>query len=117
MESGAVAHMTFAKTSVGRTITRTGVFLRKQIWIWPILAVVLLSIVGLGVRHAIVNTMENGLRSELQTLLDVETAMLETWFHVAAIERRVARQRSRPAAIWCINCSTIRVQQPHAREG
>jgi Tfp pilus assembly protein PilV len=45
------------------------------------MAVVLLSIIGLGVRHAIVNTMENGLRSELQTLLDVETAMLETWFH------------------------------------
>jgi hypothetical protein len=77
----AGAHMTFARTSAGRTITRTGVFLRKQIWIWPILAVVLLSVIGLGVRHAIVNTMENGLRSELQTLLDVETAMLETWFH------------------------------------
>jgi len=75
------AHMTFAKTSVGRTITRTGVFLKKQIWVWPILAVVLLSVIGLGVRHSIVNTMENGLRSELQTLLDVETAMLETWFH------------------------------------
>lgn len=66
---------------MGRTVSRTGVFLRKQIWIWPILAVVLLTALGLGVRHAIVNTMENGLRSELQTLLDVETAMLETWFH------------------------------------
>ena len=75
------AHMTWATSSVGRSISRTGVFLKKQIWIWPIMAVVLLSIIGLGVRHAIVNTMENGLRSELQTLLDVETAMLETWFH------------------------------------
>ncbi len=76
------AHITFAKTSVGRTITRTGMLLRKQIWIWPIIAVVLLSAIGLGVRHAIVTTMEDGLRSELQTLLDIETAMLETWFHV-----------------------------------
>jgi hypothetical protein len=74
--------MTFAKTSVGRTITRTGVFLRKQIWIWPIIAVVLLTVVGLGVRHAIVTTMKDGLRSELQTRLDIETAMLETWFHI-----------------------------------
>jgi hypothetical protein len=73
--------MTWAKSSVGRTVSRTGLFLRKQIWIWPIVAVVLLTALGLGVRHAIVNTMENGLRSELQTLLDVETAMLETWFH------------------------------------
>jgi hypothetical protein len=74
--------MTFAKTSVGRTITRTGVFLKKQIWIWPIIAVVLLTVVGLGVRHAIVTTMKDGLRSELQTRLDIETAMLETWFHI-----------------------------------
>jgi eukaryotic-like serine/threonine-protein kinase len=73
--------MTWAHTSVGRTITRTGVFLKKQIWIWPILAVVLLTIIGLGVRHSIVTTMEEGLRSELQTLLDIETSMLETWFH------------------------------------
>ena len=76
------AHMTFAKTSVWRTITRTGVFLRKQIWIWPIIAVVLLTVVGLGVRHAIVTTMKDGLQSELQTRLDIETAMLETWFHI-----------------------------------
>jgi eukaryotic-like serine/threonine-protein kinase len=74
-------HMTWAHTSVGRAISRTGILLKKQIWIWPILAVVLLTIIGLGVRHAIVTTMEESLRSELQTLLDIETAMLETWFH------------------------------------
>src|SRR4051794_32129940 len=75
------AHMTFAKNSVGRSITRTGVFLRKQLWIWPVIAVVLLTVVGLAVRHQIEATMAQGLQSQLQTLLDVETAMLETWFH------------------------------------
>src|SRR5690349_3540301 len=75
------AHMTFAKTSVGRSITRTGVFLRKQLWIWPIIAVVLLTIIGLAVRHEIESTMAQGLQSQLQTLLDVETSMLETWLH------------------------------------
>ena len=94
----AAAHMTWAHTSVGRSISRTGVFLKKQIWIWPILAVVLLTILGLGVRHAIETTMENGLRSELQTLLDIETAMLETWFHAQRVECRVARQRRRASA-------------------
>ncbi len=74
--------MTWAKTSVGRSISRTGLFLRKQIWIWPIIAVVLLSAIALGVRHEIESTMQDGLRSELQTLLDIETAMLETWFRV-----------------------------------
>ena len=45
--------MTWAKSSVGRSISRTGVFLKKQIWIWPIIAVVLLSTIGLFVRRAI----------------------------------------------------------------
>jgi eukaryotic-like serine/threonine-protein kinase len=75
-------HMTFAATSVGRTISRAGLLLKTQIWIWPIIAVVLLSAIGWGVRREIESTMKDGLRSELQTLLDVETAMLETWFRV-----------------------------------
>ncbi|MEX2170139.1 MAG: serine/threonine protein kinase [Pirellulales bacterium] len=75
-------HMTWATSSVGRSITRTGVFLRKQIWIWPILAVLLLSVIGFVVRRAIETTIKDGLRSEVQTLLSVEAAMLETWFTV-----------------------------------
>src|SRR5215207_4760184 len=76
------AHMTFATTSVGRTISQTGLFLRKQVWIWPIIAVVLLSMLGLVVRRAIETTMRDGLESQLQTLLDLETAMLNTWYKV-----------------------------------
>lgn len=75
-------HMTWASTSVGRSISRTGMFLKKQIWIWPILAVLLLSIIGFVVRRSIETTMKDGLRSELQTLLNVEAAMLKTWFTV-----------------------------------
>ncbi len=73
-------HMTFGQTSVGRTISRTGVFLKKQIWIWPIISVVLLSIIGLVVRRAMESTMKESLRSQVASMLDVETAMLETWF-------------------------------------
>jgi hypothetical protein len=68
----AGAHMTWAKTSVGRTISRTGLFLKRQIWIWPIVAVVLLSLIGLFVRRAIETTMREGLQSELQTVVDLE---------------------------------------------
>jgi eukaryotic-like serine/threonine-protein kinase len=78
----AGAHMTWAHTSVGRSITRTGVFLKKQIWIWPILAVVLLSVIGFFVRRAIETTMRDNLQSQLQSLVDLEAAMLETWSHV-----------------------------------
>lgn len=78
------AHMTFAESRVGRTITRTGVFLKRRIWIFPIIAVGMLSIIGWGMRRAIETTMKENLSSQLQTLLNVETAMLETWLRIQA---------------------------------
>jgi eukaryotic-like serine/threonine-protein kinase len=78
------AHMTFGQTSVGRTITRTGLLLKKQLWIWPIIAVVLLAAIGLAIRIAIERTMKASLSSQLQTLLAVEKSMVETWLKVQA---------------------------------
>ncbi len=77
-----VAHMTWAHTSVGRTISRTGVFLKRQLWIWPILAVLLLSLIGFFVRGAIETTMRENLRSQVDSLVNLEAAMLENWSHV-----------------------------------
>ena len=76
------AHLTFGATSVGRTISRTGLLLKKQLWIWPIIAVVLLAAIGYGIRVAIERTMRENLQSQLETLLDVERSMLETWLKV-----------------------------------
>lgn len=75
-------HMTFGTSTVGRTISRAGLFLRRQIWIWPIIAVVLLSIIGLVVRGAIESTMRANLESQLSTVLGLQSAMLKTWFKV-----------------------------------
>jgi eukaryotic-like serine/threonine-protein kinase len=72
-------HITWQTSSMGRSISRAGLFMKKQLWVWPILAVVLLSIIGLFVRESIETTMREGLESELNTLVNVETAMLETW--------------------------------------
>jgi len=76
------AHMTFGNTSVARTVRRTGLFLKKQLWVWPIFAVILLSIAGYAVSTSINSTIKNSLQSELSTLLNVERAMLEKWFKV-----------------------------------
>jgi hypothetical protein len=75
-------HMTWATSSVGRSITRTGVFLKKQLWIWPIIAVVILSTLGLFVRWKIESVMRASLESELQTTRNLEAEMLKTWFGV-----------------------------------
>lgn len=80
--AAAQAHITFGATSAGRTISRTGLLLRRQLWIWPIIAVVLLAAVGYGIRTAIERTMKENLRSQLDTLLNVERSMLETWLKV-----------------------------------
>ncbi len=80
--SRQAAHMTWAKSTVGRSVSRTSLFLKRQLWIWPILAVVLLSAIGFFVRRAIETTMRDGLRSQLQTVVDLEASMLEAWYNV-----------------------------------
>jgi serine/threonine protein kinase len=76
------AHITFGGTSVGRSISRTGLLLKKQLWVWPIIAIVLLAVVGVGIHTGIARTMKASLRSQLQTLLGVERSMVETWLKV-----------------------------------
>ena len=74
--------MTWGGTRTGRSITRTAVLLRRQIWVFPLLAIVLLASMGYFVRSAIERTMKDNLKSQLETLLGVETSMLQTWFRV-----------------------------------
>ncbi|PAY15309.1 serine/threonine protein kinase [Rhodopirellula sp. SM50] len=76
------AHMTWASQNVSKTITRTGLFLKKQLWVWPIVAVVILAILGFFVRHAIESTIKGNVASGLTTLVELERAMLEKWFGV-----------------------------------
>ncbi|MCC7423882.1 MAG: serine/threonine protein kinase [Planctomycetaceae bacterium] len=78
--AGPAPHLTFAHSSIGRTISRTGLFLKRQLWIWPILAIVVLVGGGYWVRRAVESTMKGTLGSGLETLLTVQTAMLENWF-------------------------------------
>ena len=77
-------HLTNMSRSAARSITRTGMFLKRRMWSFPILAVVVLSLIGWGMRHAIETTMKENLKSGLQTLLEVETAMVDTWLKIQA---------------------------------
>lgn len=62
------------------SLIHTRLFLRRQLWVWPVLALVVLSTIGLFVRHAVESTMRANLQSELQTLLCVQVGMLENWY-------------------------------------
>ena len=76
------AHLTFGQTSIGRTVSRTGLVLKKQLWIWPIIAFLVLATVGYFIKTSIQRTMEDNLANQLTTIRDIERAMLEKWFHV-----------------------------------
>jgi eukaryotic-like serine/threonine-protein kinase len=75
-------HLSFARSGVGRTISRTGVLLRKQTWVFPIIAIAVLLVGGFFLRRSIERAAKENLSSGLQTLLNVESAMIETWLRV-----------------------------------
>ncbi|WP_047816072.1 serine/threonine protein kinase [Rhodopirellula islandica] len=76
------AHMTWASRSISTTVTRTGLYLQKQLWIWPIVAVVVLSTIGYFMGGAIETTIKGNVSSGMQTLVDLEAEMLTKWFSV-----------------------------------
>ncbi|MBU6238360.1 MAG: serine/threonine protein kinase [Planctomycetes bacterium] len=73
------AHMTFGKTSLGHRLKQTGLAFRKQLWVWTTLAVLLLAGIGFWIMHSIQITMENNLRSELETVLNLQRVLVEKW--------------------------------------
>ncbi|MCP4888092.1 MAG: serine/threonine protein kinase [Planctomycetaceae bacterium] len=75
-------HMTWASHTLSKSITRAGVFLRKQIWLWPIAAVVILSVLGFFVRQSIESTIKDNVKSGLTAIVQMETEMLRKWFEV-----------------------------------
>jgi hypothetical protein len=79
-ETHPQVHMTLASSHIRSGVTRTGVFLKKRLWLWPIIAVVLLSVVGFSVRSAIESTMKRNLTSTFEMELSLVTGMLENWY-------------------------------------
>ena len=57
--SGAVkARMTWASASMSQSLRSTRTYLKKNLWLWPIIAVIVPGIPGVSVRRAIETTMK-----------------------------------------------------------
>ena len=115
--------MTWASKSLGTAVSRTGLFLRKQIWIWPIVATVLLGTIGLFVSHAISTTMRSNMQSQLESLLSVESEMLLNWIRTNianatatannqairdSIHKLIERQESAPSDVTATDIQELR---------
>jgi len=62
-----------------RSFIATNLFLRKQLWIWPVLAAVLLLSIGLWVRGAIEESQKADLTDDLTSILNADVEALDIW--------------------------------------
>ncbi|MEW4527764.1 serine/threonine protein kinase [Maioricimonas sp. JC845] len=65
--------------SVVRSLSATNIFLRRQIWIWPIIAAVVLGMIGWFLRGAIENQLRMEMHSELETILQTDVTAMRIW--------------------------------------
>ena len=65
--------------SVIRSALSTGKWLRRAIWIWPIIAAVILGGVGLVLRSAVERNIQLDTESRMETILNAEVAALTLW--------------------------------------
>jgi len=64
----------------GHFITRVPQLLARHLWVWPLLAAVVLGAVGFWVRTRVEGATRAELASRLQTLLNADVAALRLWF-------------------------------------
>jgi eukaryotic-like serine/threonine-protein kinase len=53
--------------------------LRRQLWIWPVLAAIILGAAGIWVSHAVEDSMRERRVNELNTILEADVAALRLW--------------------------------------
>jgi hypothetical protein len=78
-------------TGMSRSLSASRVHLRRRLWIWPILAAVMLGGVGWWVHYSVEEAMRQNLADELMTILNADVEALQVWTSdQKAIARSVA---------------------------
>ena len=62
-----------------RSTLSSGKWLRKAIWAWPIIAAIILGGIGLILRSAVEQSIQDDIASGMETILDTEIAALKFW--------------------------------------
>ena len=87
----------FARHS--RTFSVTGTFLRRQLWVWPLIAAVVLAGLAWGVMAAVEGVMRKQVAAELTAIRDADVTALRVWSrqHEADARLLAMSDRVRPA--------------------
>jgi predicted Ser/Thr protein kinase len=72
--------------SMLRSLTLGRLLLRKQLWVWPILAALLLGVVGRWISRSVEAAMRERRVAELTTVLNADVAALRVWMTEQAID-------------------------------
>src|SRR5262245_23441901 len=67
-------------------VRATGGFFRKRVWLWPLLAAVVLGGLAVWIDHAIAAAMKDRLHGELTTILNADVKALKTWLQLRQAE-------------------------------
>ena len=93
---------TLGGTRISRSLTLSFGLLRRHLWLWPLLAALMLAVAGLWIRQSVERAAKDELAKSLQTVLKADVAALAIWMenHVSHVRtladggplRRVAGQ-------------------------
>jgi len=93
------------------TVRGAARLLRSQLWLWPLLAAAFLGIVGWWVQRSIEHSMQKHHEAQLQALLGVDVAALETWLKV--VEGHAAdKARDREVRAGAIELADLAAMNP-----
>ena len=82
-----------------RSFQVTGTFLRRQLWVWPLLGAVLLAVVAWWVNGAVEAVMRKQVAAELTAICDADVTALRVWMKQQQADAKVLAisDRIRPA--------------------
>ncbi len=78
-KSGVSSAISSRTRSLVRSIVSKGKWLRRAIWVWPIIAALFLGVIGLFLFIAVERRLKDDTSSRMQTILDADVAALQLW--------------------------------------
>lgn len=81
--------------SVGSILTRTQGVMRRHLWLWPLIAAVLLGFVGLWVRGRMEGAMKNQIAGTLRVILTANAEALSAWASTVKSQAEVTAEDER----------------------
>jgi len=93
-----------ASRTVSRSFHATRLMLKKQLWIWPLVAAVVLLLAAYGLRRAVDDALSESIAGQLQAILSADATVWRSRRAQATLSATTAESTSTPTtdhtAVW-----------------